>query len=582
MAFVVSAGRLGAVDRPAVHPVRAVHLSAQVVHDYATIWRTQPQVRTVVSFLARNIAQLGLHTYRRISDVDRERVTEHPLARLLSRPSPYATRYRAVDALVSDLGIFDNAYWLKVATGEAQPAVLRLDPDRVTPVGDNAFYADGYEFQGNRSRRVFPADQVVHFRGYNPTDPRSGSSPIETLRSILAEEWQANLYREQLWRNGARVSGYLRRPTDAPPWSREARDRFRLQWHNQYTGDGPQTGGTPVLEDGMEFNAASVTPEQAQYLEARKLTREEVAAAYHVPPPLVGILENATYSNIREQHKHLYQDCLGPWLAMIAEEIELQLVPDFDDTAGLYVEFNLAEKLRGSFEDQASQLQTAIGAPYMTRNEGRGKLNLPQIDGGDDLVTPLNVLIGGQASPTDAASPPKTAGVVVKARASQQHTDQAVEVLSRYFARQGSVVSSQLGAAKAQRKVSLADVYDTVRWVAELTAELFGLAVGVAGAAGRAALKAIDMDPAGYDEDRTLPWIQTHAQFVAESIEAGTRDGIEQALADPDPGKAVVTLFAEYATSRTEELAATEVTALSGFATAEAVEMTVELTGGTR
>jgi hypothetical protein len=153
----------------------------------------------------------------------------------------------------------------------------------------------------------------------------------------------------------------------------------------------------------MEFIGGGITPVQAQYLETRKLTREEVAAAFHIPLPMVGILDHATFSNIEEQHKNLYQDTLGPWLEMIQQEIGLQLVPDLDDTGKVYVEFNLADKMKGSFEEQASSLQTSVGAPWLTRNEARARMNLPQIDGGDDLVTPLNVLIGGQASPTDSA-----------------------------------------------------------------------------------------------------------------------------------------------------------------------------------
>jgi phage portal protein BeeE len=111
------------------------------------------------------------------------------------------------------------------------------------------------------------------------------------------------------------------------------------------------------------------------------LTREEVAAAYHVPPPMVGILDHATYSNITEQHKIVYQDTLGPWLTSIAEDIELQLLPGLDDSEGVYVEFNIAEKLRGSFEDQARSIQALVGAPVLSRNEARG----PSIE------TPLTV-----------------------------------------------------------------------------------------------------------------------------------------------------------------------------------------------
>ncbi|MFD6070621.1 phage portal protein [Amycolatopsis lurida] len=406
MAFVVSQGILESVHQyqTATIPVGgAVSLADGLAQDYATIWKTQPQVRTVVSFLARNIGQLGLHLYRRQSEVDRTRLTDHPIATLLSRPNSFTTRYRLIEALVSDLAIYDNAILAKVNG----VGLVRLDPRFVTPISSSQFAVETYRYRGTTGHRDIPASQVVHFRGYNPVDIRWGCSPMETLRRILSEEFEAARYREQLWRNGARLAGYLKRPLDAPDWGDNARERFRRSWQEQYTGSGARAGGTPILEDGMEWVSASVTPEAAQYIEARKLTREEVASAYHIPLPMVGILDHATYSNIQEQHRNLYQDTLGPWLTMITEELGLQLLPDFPDHQDLYLEFNLAEKLRGSFEEQAAQLQTSVGAPWMTRNEARSRVNLPQVEGGDELVTPLNVLTGGQASPTDSAPEPK-------------------------------------------------------------------------------------------------------------------------------------------------------------------------------
>lgn len=408
MAFAISGGRLARVQstaRVSVAPT-SVRLSDRLTVEYSEIWRCQPQVRTVVSFLARNIAQLGLHVYRRVSDLDRERVTGHPLAELLAKPNPYTTPYRFLESVVSDMAIYDNAILPKVKLGGQPRALVRVDPRRVTPLGDNLFTPTAYEIRGPRDKVVLPADQVIHLRGYNAADERWGCSPLEALRTTLAEDYQAQLYREQLWRNGARVSGYLERPLDAPAWSKEGKDRFRAQWQAQYTGDGAKPGGTPILEDGMRYVPAGTTPRDAQYAESRKLTREEVTAAYHIPLTLVGILDNATYSNITEQHKIMYQDTLAPWLTMIQQDLALQLVPDFPAVDDLYVEFNLAEKLRGSFEEQAVQLQTAVGAPWMTRNEARARVNLPQVDGGDELITPLNVLEGGQASPTDSAPPP--------------------------------------------------------------------------------------------------------------------------------------------------------------------------------
>ncbi|WP_280361264.1 phage portal protein [Nocardia wallacei] len=404
MAFVVSEGTIRSLSRPDSPVVPRVMIADGYAVDYYELWRTQPAVRTSVSFLARNIAQLGIHVFRRLGDTERERVTNHPVAELISWPNPFTTRYRLMIALVHDFAIFDRAYWWKTRTANGD-GLVRLPPPLVTPKGDNWLTPAEFEVSGSKGKRVIPADQVVYFRGYSGTND-FGTSPIESLRQTLAEEYAATRMREQVLRNGARISGYLQRPGEAPKWSDPARERFRKDWHSQYAGDGPQAGGTPILEDGMTFQAAAQNAKELQYIEVRKLSREEVAAAYFIPPPMIGILDHATFSNITEQHKMLYQDTLGPWLTMIAEDIELQLLPDLARGEPLYVEFNLREKLTGSFEERGAVIQSAVGAPWMTVNEARTLDNRPPIDGGDELVRPLNVTANGDQDPIPAAPDP--------------------------------------------------------------------------------------------------------------------------------------------------------------------------------
>jgi hypothetical protein len=108
---------------------------------------------------------------------------------------------------------------------------------------------------------------------------------------------------------------------------------------------------------------------------------------------------------VREFRKQLYGDTLGSTISMIEDRINTFLVPRVTGTADAYVEFNIAEKLRGNFEEQAAALSSATGRPWMTADEARGINNMRSL-GGDaaELVTPLNVLIGGQASPVDSGA----------------------------------------------------------------------------------------------------------------------------------------------------------------------------------
>jgi HK97 family phage portal protein len=575
MTFVVSDGALVQLEqaRPALGTRGNLTLSSDLVSDYASLWRTQPAVRTVISFLARNIAGLGLHAFERVDDSDRRRISSGPLYELLERPGGTGvtgtSRYRLINALVHDLGIYDQAFWLKLRVGGNSPrALLRIPPWMVDPVGSSLMEPTGFLIRGARGKLSVPRESMVYFHGFNPDDARLGCSPLEALRQTLAEEWQAGQYREQVFRNGGRFSGYIERPAEAPEWGDAGKQRFRADWQAQYTGDGPSAGGTPILEDGMRFVPSAQTSEQAQYVQGRKLTREEVAAAYFIPPPMVGLLDNATFSNITEQHKMLYQDTLGPRLEEIQADLEIQLVPEFDDQPGrTYVEFNLSEKLRGSFEEQASALQTATGAPYLLRSEARARLNLPRIDGADTLVVPLNVLEGGQASPTDSA--PKALGhqpgLQVKARAHDRYQAKHAKVLKAFFERQGQVVKSLVGAGAD----TIGAVWDGKRWDRELGDDLYRLAVLTSKAVAGDVLDGLAMPADAYDVDRTLAFLRAVADRVAANVNQATKDQVDAHLGDDDPLTAIGATFDTATSSRAEKVALTAVTTWSGFATVE-------------
>lgn len=377
---------------------------------YEAIWRAQPALRTVVGFLARNVAELGIDVFSRRDDNDREKLRDHPLAVLLTTPffGSKWTKYRLMNWTIHEICLYDTAYWLKTIGPDGRPGVLPVPSRFINPQGENFFFPESYRVTGSRGYKDFPPDQIVHFHGYNPDDPRIGASPIETLRQVLAEDYAASRYREQMWRNGARVGGYISRSEKAPRWSDKAKARFTADWNAQYTGDGIGVGGTPVLEDGMTYTPSGITPRDAQYAESRQLTREEVAMAYHVNPAILGLAMNqsaGTSGALPEIRKQLYADSLGPLLEQISQDIECQVLPDVDPggVGSVYVEFNLKRKMQGSFEEQAAAISASVGGPWMTRNEARALSNLPALPEADDLIVPLNVTKGGLASPRDTA-----------------------------------------------------------------------------------------------------------------------------------------------------------------------------------
>lgn len=406
MPFAVSQGTVNAL-RPAAAslysmPPPYMQVGQNEYRTYEQMWKCQPALRTVIEFLARNVAELGLDVFQRSSDTDRKKLKDHPLARLLDNPWPGSkwSKYRLINWTTQEYLLFNSAIWIKGRT-DGGNGVLPIPRRYVELRGDNLFFADAYRISGTKGYKDLPPDEVVHFNGYNPDNPRDGWSPVETLRQILAEEFAANQYRESMWKNGARISGYIARDWKAPRWSDPARNRFKAEWAT-YSTD-MAAGGTPILEDGMEWKAGGITPRDAQYIEARQLTWEEVAIAYHVNPQMMGLAEKSSSGDVAELHQMLYADTLGPILEMLQQDIETQLLPDLSPSRNVYVEFNLRKKMQGSFEAQAAAISASVGGPWMTRNEGRALYNLPELDEAEDLIVPMNVTEGGLASPRDTA-----------------------------------------------------------------------------------------------------------------------------------------------------------------------------------
>ena len=418
---------------------------------YAAIYASQPSVRKCVDFLARNIAQLGLHVFRRVSDTDRVRLTDHDLARWLAEPNPYTTTYRLIENMVGDLALYFNAYWLKVRIEDPQPRIglVRIPPPEMRVEG--ALLPSRFIWSTNGDEVPLAPSEVVYFNGYNPQDPLMGLSPIETLRRQIAEDIAAQEGRAEFWRKGARFGGIIERPAAAPRWTPAQKDSWREQWQSKYAG--PQSiGGTPVLEDGMIYKEVGSTYLDAEYTTAHKLSGEEAASLWHIPLPLVGYLDHATFSNIREQHKQLYADCLGPWLEMVQAAIELQLLPESRDVEGVYTEFNIAEKLKGSFEEQANALRLLVGRSIMTANEGRARLNLPRMT--DDESA--DQLAAQQGGPSDASATPR----------GLEPQEQAAIIVRAHLARQA------VRLARYDTPEAKADALNIGRCVGELTDDL--------------------------------------------------------------------------------------------------------------
>lgn len=379
--------------------------------DIPQLWKDQPHLRTVVGFLTRNVAQLHLLPYETDADGAKTPLTTGPLAKVLTNPNPDQTQYEFLEALVGDLALFDNAYVTVFATernGDLELDMRLLRPSWVQAgMGMGPYEVRSYVVmypETNVSVSI-PAANVIHFHGWNPVDARVGVPPVTSLFDTLSEQLYAVTYRAQLWKRGGRVGTFLTRPADAPDWDPRARTKFKRDFANQWSGNqASMAGGVPLLEDGMELKRVGYSAHEEEFVEASKLSLTTVAAAYYVNPTMVGLLDNANYSNVREFRRMLYGETLGPVLEQIVQRLTARLIPmaGLEADGHVSLSFDVESRLRGSFEDLMKVASAAVGGPILTANEYRSQVGYPPIDGGDVLIKPLNITKPGDPDPVPA------------------------------------------------------------------------------------------------------------------------------------------------------------------------------------
>ena len=195
----------------------------------AQMWESQPHFRTVVTFLARNIAQLGLHCFERVDQVDRRRDRESALARSLRDVDGQMTTFELVFALVGDLALYDRGYWWAAPSSDMDSGwmIRRLPPTWVVPVMANPWEVKEYRVHVGEQVLTVPPSEILAFPGYHPGRMHGSSPTVEALRQTLQEQVEAAKYRSQVWKRGGRVSSVIERPADAPQWSEAAREAIR-------------------------------------------------------------------------------------------------------------------------------------------------------------------------------------------------------------------------------------------------------------------------------------------------------------------------------------------------------------------
>jgi len=513
----------------------------------ARLYQSQDNLKAVVDYLANSIAQLPLNVYKRNGETDRQRDRTSPAALLLWRPNEDQTGFEFIRALATEYFVYGTVFvWVLQDADSKSGWQMRIIPSEwiLNTESQNAYSALSITVLAGQSGTAvkIPRTEFIQFKTYSPGNPGGYISPISGLRQTLEEQIQAGNFRKQLWSSSGRLNAQILRPANVEPWNDEQRKRFADTFRESWGAGGSKAGSIPILEDGMEIKPFSTSFKEAQWTESVKLSRESVAAAYRINPSLVWHSDAQTYASSKDNARALYAECLGPDLQMIQQRINSFLLPMVGADDNTYVEFDLTEKLKGSFEERASILQSAVGGPWMTRNEARADNNLPPVEGGDELIVPLNVVEGGQASPQDThmdeqepmtiegnAAPKmlkksEAGRVRVKARSTKEEDEKMAEILKAFWKRQAAAVLPKIGANNPKW-------WNEDRWNKELADDIEPLIDKIADAHGKEVAKVIGSE---YHTDQTRKYLRTLSEGRAKAINDSTYQKLQAAIDDDE------------------------------------------------
>ena len=350
------------------------------------------QIATVyacVRLLAETVAGLPLHLYRtKDGGSAKERAMDHPLYKLLYRqPNPEMTSFSFREVMMTHLLLWGNCYAQIIRDGKnGVLGLYPLLPENIEIDRDDKgqifyiYHAYTDEKPGENNKDIyFRRDEIFHVPGLG-FNGLVGFSPIAMMKNALGTTLAVEKYGSSFFKNGAQPSGVLEHPGVLKDPS-----KIRENWSAVY-GGANNAHKVAVLEEGMQYKAISLPPEDSQFLSTRQFGVNEICRIFRVPPHMVQDLEHATFSNIEHQSIDFVVHTLTPWLVRFEQAIVKDLLME-EEQDEYFPKFNVDGLLRGDYQSRMQGYATGISNGFLSPNDIHRLENwdlVPAEKGGDD------------------------------------------------------------------------------------------------------------------------------------------------------------------------------------------------------
>jgi HK97 family phage portal protein len=533
-----------------------------------------PYIFAAVGLIARSCAGIdwGLFQVRgsKLNEVD-----THPLLDLWNKPSPGMGRSQFIEQMIGYLELAGNAYIERVGPKNGPPKELyALRPDMMkVRVGTPENPIAGYSF-GNLQKTEFDSEFILHLKFFHPLNEIYGLSPLEAAAKSMDQNNWSRAWNVALLQNSGRPSGaFIAEHLSDPDYEKlkNERDTFFSGTRN--------AGRIPILTGGLDWKEMGLSPKDMDWLAGSQKSAEELAMALNIPSEFVG--GKKTYNTYQEARKALYEENILPLMDWIRDEFNGWLVPLFGDNLRLEYDKDDIEALA---EDREKMWARINAAEFLKVNEKRVALGYEEVDGGNVILVPFNLMplsMSGESQPTTA--PIKMA---IKCIGNREEKDRRRlwEIVARKrgvweqaVAKQASKIFRLEKAdviATLKNDGKLEDAIDRGRWAKFIKATYINVAEDFANAA-RDGFK--EIHPTYTKADTWLKWVLEYIakytgmkiKFITDTTMEAVKDIVAKAERSGMAIAETASLLDEFFDSpaRSMLIARTEIQAASGLGT---------------
>lgn len=353
-----------------------------------------------IRMIAENAAAIPLLAYE-----GRRELSEHPLLTVLRRPNPWQSGPELIDALVSYFKIAGDGFLEAVTLDGELRELYALRPDRMKAIAGRRGYPMAWEYSvdGTTKHRfdmdLMPDEQlpIMHIKEFHPLDDWGGMSPVEAAAFAIDVHNAAGGYNKALLDNSASPSGALVYKGGEEGDGTLSDDQFgRLKAQFEERHQGTRNAGRPLLlEGGLEWQAMGMSPKEMEFVSGKREAAREIALAFGVPPMLLGIPGDNTYSNYQEARLALYEETVLPLVDKICEAVSNWVQPTYE---GLRLGYD-EDQIPALAARREKVWDRVAKADFITTDEKREATGYGPYKPGE---TPgSTILVGGTLMPLD-------------------------------------------------------------------------------------------------------------------------------------------------------------------------------------